>query len=99
MDGVPMCSVRFGRSSPTIPHRVFAGIQPIAFVCNELLLDVGVCILRTAYSLGICRELGIAIFTYAKHTGILFSRLTILKLHFAALTPTDVAPPVSQDAR
>jgi hypothetical protein len=73
MDGVPMCSVRFGRSSPTIPHRVFAGIQPIAFVCNELLLDVGVCILRTAYSLGICRELGIAIFTYAKHRNIILS--------------------------
>jgi hypothetical protein len=34
------------------PHRVFAGIQPLAFVCNELFLDVGVCILRSAYSLG-----------------------------------------------
>jgi hypothetical protein len=36
-------------------------------------LDVGVCILRTAYSLGICRELGIAIFTYAKHRNVILS--------------------------
>jgi hypothetical protein len=57
MDSVPMCSVRFGILRPD-PHRVFAGIQPLAFVCNELFLDVGVCILRSACSLGICRELG-----------------------------------------
>jgi hypothetical protein len=36
-------------------------------------LDVGVCILRLAYSLGICRELGIAIFTHAKHRNIILS--------------------------
>jgi hypothetical protein len=45
MDGVPMCSVRFGAFAHD-PHRVFAGIQPLAFVRNELLLDVGVCILE-----------------------------------------------------
>jgi hypothetical protein len=72
MDSVPMCSVRFGILRPD-PHRVFAGIQPLAFVCNELFLDVGVCILRSAYSLGICRELGIAIFTHAKHRNIILS--------------------------
>jgi hypothetical protein len=38
-----------------------------------LFLDVGVCILRSAYSLGICRELGIAIFTHAKHRNIILS--------------------------
>jgi hypothetical protein len=42
-------------------------------VRNELLLDVGVCILRAAYSLGICRELGIAIFTHAEHRNIILS--------------------------
>ena len=42
-----MCSVRFGAFAHD-PHRVFAGIQPLAFVRNELLLDVGVCILRTS---------------------------------------------------
>jgi hypothetical protein len=55
------------------PHRVFAGIQPIAFVRNELFLDVGVCIPRLAYSLGICRELGIATFAHAKHRNIILS--------------------------
>ena len=53
-----MCSVRSGASAHD-PHRVLAGIQPLAFVRDELFLDVGVCILRSAYSLGICRELGI----------------------------------------
>ena len=42
-------------------------------MCNELFLDVGVCILRSAYSLGIYRELGIAIFTHAKHRNIILS--------------------------
>ena len=51
----------------------FAGIQPLAFVRDELFLDVGVCILRSAYSLRICRELGIAIFTHAKHREIILS--------------------------
>jgi hypothetical protein len=43
---------------------------PVAFVRNELFLDVGVCILRLGDSLGICRELGVAIFTKAKHRNI-----------------------------
>jgi hypothetical protein len=55
------------------PHRVFAGILPLAFVSNELFLDVGVCILRSADSLGICRELDITIFTHAKHRNIILS--------------------------
>jgi hypothetical protein len=42
-------------------------------VRDELFLDVGVCILRSAYSLGICRELGIATFTHAKHRDIILS--------------------------
>lgn len=67
-----MCSVRFGAFAHD-PHCVLAGIQPLAFVRDELFLDVGVCILRSAYSLGICRELGIAIFTHAKHREIILS--------------------------
>jgi len=55
------------------PQRVLAGSQPLAFVCNELFLNVVVCVLRSAYSLGICRELGIAIFTHAKHRNIILS--------------------------
>jgi hypothetical protein len=55
------------------PHRVFAGIQPIAFVRNELFLDVGVCINRPAYRLGICRELGPTTFADAKHRNIILS--------------------------
>jgi hypothetical protein len=46
---------------------------PPAFVRDELFLDEGVCILRPADSLRICRELGIAIFTYAKHRNIVLS--------------------------
>jgi hypothetical protein len=42
-------------------------------VRNELFLEVGVCILRPAYSLGICRETGIATFTHAKHRNIVLS--------------------------
>ena len=67
-----MCSALFGASAHD-PHRVLAGIQPLAFVRDELFLDVGVCILRSAYSLGICRELGIATFTHAKHRDIILS--------------------------
>ena len=60
------------------PHRVLAGVQPLAFVRDELFLDAGEWrILRSAYSLGICRELGIAIFTHVKHRNIIFC-LTIL---------------------
>ena len=55
------------------PHGVFVASQPLAFVRNELFLDVGVCILRSAYSLGICRELGIATLTHAKHRNIVLS--------------------------
>jgi hypothetical protein len=51
----------------------FRGLSRLAFVCNELFLDVGVCILRSAYSLGIYREPGIAIFTHAKHRNIIVS--------------------------
>ena len=46
---------------------------PLAFVRDELFLDAGVCILRSAYSLGTCRELDIAIFTHAKHRNIILS--------------------------
>ena len=53
------------------PHSVLAGIQPLAFVRDELFLDVGVCILRSADSLRICRELGIATITNAKHRDII----------------------------
>jgi hypothetical protein len=67
-----VCSALFGASAHH-PHRVLAGIQPLAFVRDELFLDVGVCILRSAYSLGICRELGIATFTHAKHRDIILS--------------------------
>jgi hypothetical protein len=48
-----------------------AGVQPLAFVHDELFLYEGVRILRSAYSSGICRELGIARFTHAKHGNIL----------------------------
>lgn len=64
--------MRFGAFAHD-PHRVLASIQPLAFVRDELFLDVGVCILRSAYSLGTCRELGIAIFTHAKHRNIILS--------------------------
>ena len=64
--------MRFGAFAHD-PHRVLASIQPLAFVRDELFLDVGVCILRSAYSLGICSELGIAIFTHAKHRNIILS--------------------------
>ena len=47
--------------------------RPLAFVRDELFLDEGVCILRAADSLRISRELGIAIFTYAKHRNIVLS--------------------------
>jgi hypothetical protein len=67
-----MCSVRFGAFAHD-PRRVFAGIQSLAFVRDELFLDAGVCILRLVYSLGIYRELGIAIFTHAKHRNIILS--------------------------
>ncbi len=50
-----------------------AGGQPIAFVRDELLLDEGVCILRSAYGLRICYELGLATFTHTKHRNIAFS--------------------------
>ena len=55
------------------PYRVFAGIELLAFVRNELFLDVGVCIPRSPYSFGICRELGMAILTDAKHRNIILS--------------------------
>jgi hypothetical protein len=64
--------VRFGAFAHD-PHSVLAGVQPLAFVRDELFLDAGVCIPRSAYSLGICRELGIAIFTHAKHGNIMLS--------------------------
>ena len=54
---------------------------PLAFVRDELFLDEGVCILRPDDSLRICRELGIAIFTYAKHRNIVLS-FDDLKLAF-----------------
>jgi hypothetical protein len=50
-----------------------AGIQPLAFVRDGLFLDVGVCILRSVCSLGICRELGIATFTHAEHRDVILS--------------------------
>lgn len=78
------CSARSGAIHD--PHRVFAGIQPLAFVPNELLLDVGVCVLRPAYSLGICCKLGVAIFTYAKHRNI-FLTLDDPKLAFRSSDP------------
>lgn len=63
------CDSHFrSRSAPRFP-----GIQALAFVRDELLLDVGVGILRSAYSRGVCRELGIAIFTNTKHGNIIFS--------------------------
>jgi len=65
----PCDSAAFAHDS----HRVFAVIQPVAFVRNELFLDVGVCILGSAYGLGICRELGTATFTHAKHRNIILS--------------------------
>jgi hypothetical protein len=51
----------------------FCWHPPLAFVCNELFLDVGVCILGLTYRLGICRKLSIAIFTHAKHRNVIFS--------------------------
>lgn len=54
-------------------HRVFAGIQPVAFVRSELFLDAGVSVLGSAYGLGIHRELGKATFTQAKHRNIVLS--------------------------
>ena len=40
---------------------------------DELFLDVGVCILRSAYGLGICRELNMAMLADAKHREIILS--------------------------
>jgi hypothetical protein len=42
-------------------------------VRDELFLDKVVCVLRSAYNLWIGRELGIAIFTHAKHRKVIFS--------------------------
>ena len=55
------------------PRRVLAGILSPALVCDELFLDLGVCILRSAYSLWVYRELRSATFTNAKHRDIAFS--------------------------
>jgi hypothetical protein len=52
------------------PGGGLAGNLGFAFVRDELFLDVGVCILSLAYSVGIYRELGVAIFTHAKHRNI-----------------------------
>jgi hypothetical protein len=52
------------------PGGGLAGILGFALVRDELLLDVGMSILSLAYSLGICRELGVATFTDAKHRNI-----------------------------
>jgi len=49
------------------------GEKPLAFVRDELFLNEDVCILRSAYRFGIRRELGIAIFTHAKHRNIILS--------------------------
>jgi hypothetical protein len=51
----------------------FAGIQAHASMRNELMLQVGVRILRSAYGVGICRELGTAIFAHTKHGNIILS--------------------------
>jgi hypothetical protein len=70
------CASAIRRAFVHDPHRVLAfsaSIQLLAFVRDELFLDVGVCILRSAYGLGTCRELGIAIFTHAKHRNIILS--------------------------
>jgi len=54
-------------------YRIGTGGRPIASVRDELFLDEGVCILRSAYSRRIRYELGIATFTHAKHRNIVFS--------------------------
>jgi hypothetical protein len=47
--------------------------QALALMRNELMLEVGVRIPRPGYGLGICRELGTAIFAHTKHGEIIFS--------------------------
>jgi hypothetical protein len=78
MAGVPdigcaQCDSARLRSRPASVLAFLASIQLLAFVRDELFLDAGVCILRSAYSLGIYRELGIAIFTHAMHRNIILS--------------------------
>jgi hypothetical protein len=72
-----------GRFQPPLQCRILeklqvipaapVGAKPLAFVRDELFLNEGVCILRSAYRFGICRELSVAIFTHAKHRNVLFS--------------------------
>jgi hypothetical protein len=49
------------------PGSGLTGARSLAFVRDELFLDIGVCILGLAYSRRICGELGITVFTHAKH--------------------------------
>ena len=67
------------------PGGGLAGSLGFAFVRDELFLDVGVCILSLAYSVGIYRELGVTIFTHAKHRNIVLPlddpKLTIRRAH------------------
>jgi hypothetical protein len=49
------------------------GVQPLAFVRDELFLNEGVRILGSAYRFGIRRELSFAVFTHAQHRNIILS--------------------------
>jgi hypothetical protein len=75
LGGVPDrgCAQRDFRAFAPDTRRLLTAVRPLAFVRDELFLDEGVCVLRSAYRLWICRELGIAIFTQAKHRHIILS--------------------------
>ena len=50
-----------------------AFVERPALVRDEWSLDFGVCIPSLAHTLGMRRELGIRVFTHAKHRDIVFS--------------------------
>ncbi len=64
------------------PHPVLAGIEPLAFVRDELFLDVGVCILGRPIVSGSAANSALQ-YSHTPSTGKLFSRLTIRNLRFA----------------
>ena len=98
MGGVPMFSAPFGSLRPRI-RTAFLLASSRLHLCAMNCLWMWACA-----SLGRPIVSGSAAnsalqYSHTPSTGILFSRWTILNLRFAALTQTDVAPPVSQDAR
>ena len=58
-----------------------AGVPALAFVRDELFLEMGVCILRFPIVAGSAANLALQ-YSHTPSTGKLFSRLTILNLRF-----------------